>query len=112
MAVYAFENPDRGTGAERSEVAVAHPRHQRFDAKRAHVSRRNLQIAASRALRAGDDPGAAGIRSRFSRYRFARGRAVEGDPSVQGVRVDFDAALPLAVFVLSEPCARPNQRLD
>ena len=33
-------------------------------------------------------------------------------PSLQGLRLDGDAAVPLAVQLLPEPCARPDQRLD
>src|SRR5205823_9407354 len=39
-------------------------------------------------------------------------RAVESHSSLQGVRVDVDAALSLAVLLLSESRARADQRLD
>lgn len=53
-----------------------------------------------------------GLRRRSPRSVGTRLRAVEGDSSVQGVRLDVDASLPLAVFVLSESCTRADQRLD
>ena len=47
-----------------------------------------------------------GNRSRFPRPEPAHLRIRPQDPSVQGLRVDRDAALPLAVQLLPEPCAR------
>ena len=41
-----------------------------------------------------------------------RRRAVEGDPPVQGLRLDLDGAVPLAVQLLPEPRHGPDQRLD
>ena len=103
----------RGAGdPERRRVAFARPDRQRLDAERAHLSGRDLEDQPTGAGGAVGDRSAAGIRGRLPRSLHARRRAVEGDSSVQGVRLDGDAALPLAVLVLSESCARPDQRLD
>ena len=51
-------------------------------------------------------------RGRLPRPQPAHLRLRPPHPSVQGLRVDGDAALPLAVQLLSEPFARPGQRLD
>ena len=65
------------------------------------------------------EPCAAGVRTRrraatsilldLSLLTSEYGRTIH---PVQGVRVDGDAAVPLAVLLLSEPRARPGQRLD
>ena len=51
-------------------------------------------------------------RGRLPRPEPAHLRLRPPHPSVQGLRVDRDAALPLAVQLLSEPRARPDPRLD
>ena len=56
--------------------------------------------------------GAAASRSTCSTSRGSTSRVRPRDLPVQGVRVDGDAALPLAVLVLPEPRARPDARLD
>ena len=62
-------------------------------------------------------PGAGRPRRRADRGRLPRPepahlRVRPQDPPVQGLRVDGDAALPLAVQLLPEPLARPDPRLD
>ena len=51
-------------------------------------------------------------RGRLPRPQPAHLRVRPQDPSVQGLRLDRDAALPLAVQLLPEPLAGPDQRLD
>ena len=51
-------------------------------------------------------------RGRLPRPEPAHLRVRPQDPSVQGLRVDGDAAVPLAVQLLPEPLARPGRRLD
>ena len=89
--------------------AVAHPAHQRLLAQRSHLPGRNVE----------DFPaGEHGARSR--RRRRLRGRISSTSAaldvrirprhlSLQGLRLDRDAALPLAVLVLPEPRARPGR---
>ncbi len=93
-------------------VADPHPARQRLDAQPAHLPGRDLEDAASRAARAAGDRVAARARGRRARRLGAGRRAAQGDLPVQGVRLHRTAALPLAVLVLSEPRARPDQRLD
>ena len=102
----------RRTPAKRSGRAVAHPADQRRKPQRAHLPRRIVKDLA-----AGDD-GARNLRARAA----ARGRGPRSqpadlrirphDPSVQDLRLDRDAALPLAVLLLSQPRARPGAGLD
>ena len=49
---------------------------------------------------------------RSARSQPAHGAVRTSDPPLQGLRVDRDAALSLAVFVLSESRDGPGQRLD
>ena len=67
---------------------------------------RLAQIAA-RARSSG-----ARLRVRLPRPEPADRRVRPSDPAVQGLRLDRDAALPLAVLLLPEPRDGPGQRLD
>ena len=51
-------------------------------------------------------------RMRPARPEPAHGAVRPADPAVQGLRLDGDAALQLALFVLPEPCDGPGERLD
>src|SRR5262245_6745305 len=112
MARDPSQNSCGGEAAKGSGITVAHPDRQRLDAKRTHLSRGDFEDPAARAARAEDGRIPQWVRDGFSRSLDARRPAVEGDPPVQGVRVDLSAAMPLAMHVLSESRARPDQRLD
>ena len=102
----------RRAAAEIEVVEVAHPADQRLRAQRPDLPGRDVQ-----ELPSGEDR-RAGVRART---RF-RGRAARSQPShlgvrpqhpsLQGLRIDSHAALPLAVLLLSQPFAGPAQRLD
>ena len=89
----------------------ARPRDRGRRSQRAHVSRRAEQDPAPRRR---------GVRRAAPRWRPRRParsvgdhrRVRPGDLSVQGLRVDGDAAVSLALLVLSEPRARSGRRLD
>ena len=104
--------PRAGAGiVGRSEDEDARARHLRLAAQRRHLPGRDLEdVPPRRARQRGADEGAG--RGRFPRPEPAHLRLRPQDPSVQGLRVDGDAAVPLAVQLLSEPLARPGRRLD
>jgi hypothetical protein len=100
------------SGAARPGAAVADPAHQRLHAQRTHLPGRGVEDATTCGARAGDDYVTGRVRGGPAGRLGAGGRAAESDLSVQGVRVHGAAAVPLAVFMLSEPRARPGWRLD
>ena len=85
----------------------------------------DLRLAAQRRQLPGRDledlsprrPGERGAgrgkgRGRLPRSQRAHFRLRPAHPSLQGLRLDRDAALPLALQLLPEPLAQPGERLD
>ena len=74
---------------------------------------RDLEDAAPRAARPAGDRVAARLHEVDELDVSALAdEPLEGHLSLQGLRLDRAAAVPLAVLVLSEPRARPDRRLD
>ena len=98
-------------GLGRSEDADARARDLRLAAQRRHLPGRDLEDVSPR--RPGQRRAGRGeVEVDFldlSLLTSEYGRKIH---PVQGLRLDGDAALPLAVQLLPEPRARPDQRLD
>ena len=105
-------DPGRRAQTARSDSALAHSHRQRLIPQRTHLPRRNVEDLAAGDSRARHHRRREWLRGRSARPFAARLRIRPRDLSVQGLRLDRDAALPLAVLLLSEPRARPGQRLD
>ena len=111
-AATPFRPRERRT--RRREIAVAHSADQRLIAQRAHLPRRNVEdLPALRCWRrrsiAATRPASKSRSLDLSRLTSEYGRVIY---PCKVLRLDRDAALPLAVLLLSEPRARPDQRLD
>ena len=91
--------------------AVARAAGQRLAAQRRHLPRRDLQDLPARAARA-RSARAARHRGRRARPEPAHLRLRPPHPSVQGLRLDRHAAVPLALQLLPQPFAAPDRRLD
>ena len=102
----------RPEAPRQSCVCLTNSDRERCDAQRAHLPGRSVEDAPPGRPCGEDHRGAGGIRSGPARRLASCRRAVEGDPPLQGLRLDSDAAMPLAVQLLSEPCHGPDQRLD
>ena len=113
----------RSTGSRRAPGSIARrrpgptrrrdarARHLRLAAQRRHLPRRDLEdVSPRRARQRRAEPGQG--RGRLPRPQPAHLGVRQEDPPVQGLRLDGDAALPLAVQLLSEPFAQPGPRLD
>ena len=84
---------------------VAHPADQRLLAQRPDLSGRNVQdLPAGEDRRARCSSASAASRSSCSTSAGSP-RSTAAHPSLQGLRLDSHAALPLAVLLLSQPCA-------
>ena len=92
-----------------SDDQVAHPADQRLDAQRPELPRRDVQDLAAGRDGAPGDRARARLRGRGARSQPADLAVRPADPSLQGLRVDGAAALPLAVLLLSQPCDGPGQ---
>ena len=98
-------------GLGRSEDEDAGARDLRLAAQRRHLPGRDLEDLSPR--RPGERGAGRGKgRGRLPRSQRARFRLRPAHPSLQGLRLDRDAALPLALQLLPEPLAQPGERLD
>ena len=111
LARCARRHPGGAAPPRRCGRDAAHSDHQRLVAQRAYLPRRDVEdLAAGRARRAGLRGD--GICGRHPRSVAAGVGIRPANPSLQVLRLDRDAALPLAVQLLSELFARPDRRLD
>lgn len=99
-------------GTEVTLVEVPHPAHQRSCAQRPDLSRRDVQVLAPGAARSGNLRRGTCARGRIARSQPPRLGVRPYHPSLQGLRIDGNAALPLAVLLLSQPFSGAAQRLD
>src|ERR1022692_2060830 len=102
---------ERRRETEEGSHAVAGAAYHRFGAQRRVLPRREFQDLSTDPYCAKDFRGCT-IRCRYARFEPAYLRVWEEDLSVQGLRVDRDAALPLAVQLLSESLTGSDGRLD
>ena len=102
-----------GAGGEtaRSGHTVTDPADHRLRPQRRLVPGRDLEDVPPRRFGAGGDRRRR-HRIRRSRPEPAHFRLRPPHFSLQRLRVDRDAVVPLAVQLLPQPCARPGRRLD
>ena len=94
------------SGGRSRRVDVAHPADRRLAAQRPDLPGRDVQELSPGGDRRGGDRARARLRGRAARPQPAHLGVRPADPSLQGLRVDGDAALPLALLLLSQPFAR------
>src|SRR4030095_15305475 len=112
MARNTQSHPAGGKTSEQSQIQSAHSSHQRLHPQQPNLSGRNVEKFSSGENSRKSYLREQRFRSGFSRSQPARVGGWSDHLSVQGLRLDSDAVVQLALLLVSEPCHGTGQRLD